>query len=66
MHIFGNIILTPHAAALTRESSEKMGVGAARQILQLIDGERPEFLVNPQMWERRRKLTSNHKQGDAA
>jgi D-3-phosphoglycerate dehydrogenase len=61
-----NIILTPHAAALTRESSEKMGVGAARQILQLLNGERPEFLVNPEVWERRRRPADNDKQGDAA
>jgi D-3-phosphoglycerate dehydrogenase len=51
-----NILLTPHAAALTRESSEKMGVGTARQILQLLAGERPSNLVNPQAWERRRRL----------
>lgn len=54
-----NIILTPHAAALTRESSQKMGVGAARQILQLLRGERPEFLVNPEVWEQRRELADN-------
>ena len=51
-----NIILTPHAAALTVESSEKMGVGTARQILQLLNNERPEYLVNPEIWERRRHL----------
>jgi D-3-phosphoglycerate dehydrogenase len=51
-----NIILTPHAAALTRESSEKMGVGTARQILQLLKGEKPQFMVNPDAWERRRRL----------
>ena len=52
-----NIILTPHAAALTKESSEKMGVGTAKQILQLLMDERPEFLVNPEVWERRRRLS---------
>ena len=52
-----NIILTPHVAALTVESSKKMGVGTARQILQLLNDERPEFLVNPEVWERRRRLT---------
>jgi D-3-phosphoglycerate dehydrogenase len=61
-----NIILTSHAAALTHESSEKMGVGTARQVLQLLAGERPQFLVNPQVWERRRRLAGNDKQGDLA
>ena len=51
-----NIILTPHAAALTRESSAKMGVGTAQQILQLLKGERPQFLVNPEIWAHRRRL----------
>ncbi|WP_420994775.1 hydroxyacid dehydrogenase [Cupriavidus sp. 30B13] len=46
-----NVILTPHAASLTQESSEKMSTGAARQLLQLMAGERPEFLVNPQAWD---------------
>ena len=51
-----NMVLTPHVAALTRESSEKMGVGAAKQILQLLRGEKPQYLVNPAAWERRRRL----------
>ena len=47
-----NVILTPHAAALTQESTRKMSLGAARQVLQLIAGERPEHLVNPEVWAR--------------
>ena len=58
-----NIVLTPHAAALTRESSEKMGVGTAKQILQLLKDERPEFLVNPEVWDRRRRLSDFASQG---
>lgn len=46
-----NVVLTPHVAALTEESSVKMSTGAARQILQLIAGERPQYLVNPEVWE---------------
>jgi D-3-phosphoglycerate dehydrogenase len=45
-----NVILTPHSAALTQESSRKMSAGAARQVLQLMAGERPEHLVNPEVW----------------
>lgn len=51
-----NVLLTPHAASLTTESSEKMGVGTASQILQLLAGEQPTWLVNPEVWERRRRL----------
>lgn len=61
-----NIILTPHAAALTHESSTKMGVGTARQILQLLRDERPEFLVNQEVWERRRRLADPAAQRGAA
>ena len=50
-----NIVLTPHAAALTDESSRAMSTGAARQILQLMAGERPDHLVNPEVWHVDRK-----------
>ena len=46
-----NVLLTPHIAALTRESSSRMSVGTAKQILQLMNGERPTHLVNPEVWE---------------
>jgi hypothetical protein len=47
-----NVALSPHAAGLTEENSQRMSEGAARQVLQLIAGERPEFLVNPEVWDR--------------
>jgi D-3-phosphoglycerate dehydrogenase len=47
-----NVIVTPHAAALTQESTRQMSIGAARQVLQLLAGERPGYLVNPAVWER--------------
>jgi D-3-phosphoglycerate dehydrogenase len=45
-----NVILTPHVAALTQESSLAMSLGAAEQVLQLMRGERPRHLVNAQVW----------------
>lgn len=45
-----NIVLTPHVAALTQESSIAMSVGTAQQILQLMRGERPTHLVNDEVW----------------
>ena len=52
-HVFfglDNVVLTPHVAALTQESSARMSVGAANQVLQLMNGERPTYLVNPEVW----------------
>ena len=47
-----NVLLTPHAAGLTRESARRMSEGAAAQVLQLIAGERPAHLVNPGIWDK--------------
>lgn len=47
-----NVILTPHVAALTQESTEKMSVGTAERLLQLMRGERPAHLANPEVWAR--------------
>lgn len=52
-----NVILTPHAAALTRESVDRMSLQAVRQILQLVAGTPPDHLVNPEVWPRRRRWT---------
>ncbi|MEC5406001.1 hydroxyacid dehydrogenase [Paraburkholderia sp. MPAMCS5] len=49
-HRLDNVVLTPHAAALTQESTARMSLGAARQVVQLLKGERPEHLVNPEVW----------------
>jgi D-3-phosphoglycerate dehydrogenase len=62
-----NAILTPHAASLTQESLGKMSKGAARRMLQIISGERPDNLVNPEVWERyqirRRELGADNLPG---
>lgn len=50
-----NVLLTPHIAGLTRESTASMSEGTARQILQLMGGKRPDHLVNPEIWDSRRK-----------
>jgi D-3-phosphoglycerate dehydrogenase / 2-oxoglutarate reductase len=47
-----NVLLTPHAASLTRESSATMSIGTARQVVQLLEGRRPDHLVNPEVWDR--------------
>lgn len=47
-----NVLLTPHAAGLTREASRRMSEGAASEVLRLLAGERPANFVNPEIWDR--------------
>ncbi len=42
-----NLLLTPHAAAITASSSRGMAVGAAEEMLRILRGETPRNLVNP-------------------
>jgi D-3-phosphoglycerate dehydrogenase len=45
---FDNVILTPHLAAVTRESRARASVAAADEMLRMLRGERPRNLVNPE------------------
>ncbi len=45
---------TPHLAGLTAESGARLAQSAAEQILAVLNGERPRFPVNPEVWEQRR------------
>ncbi|MFQ5938286.1 MAG: hydroxyacid dehydrogenase [Acidiferrobacterales bacterium] len=47
-----DLILTPHIAGLTIEARRELALSAANQILQVLRGERPPHLVNPDVWER--------------
>ena len=49
-----NVIMTPHAASVTRQSRLRSGTMAADAILCVLRGDRPEGLLNPTVWERRR------------
>ncbi|RLF49855.1 MAG: phosphoglycerate dehydrogenase [Thermoplasmata archaeon] len=44
-----NIILTPHIGASTKEAQERAGVTVARDVLRVLKGETPEFLVNKEV-----------------
>jgi D-3-phosphoglycerate dehydrogenase len=46
--LFGieNVIMTPHSAALTQESMDRMGLHAAMGIHSVLSGEKPEWSVN--------------------
>ena len=51
-----NVVLAPHAGAFTWEGKSRSNPGAAQQALQVLRGERPPFLANPEVWSRRRVL----------
>jgi D-3-phosphoglycerate dehydrogenase len=52
---FDNVVLTPHSAPATTGVWEAGWAMIARQMLQLAEGEQPEALLNPEVWERRRR-----------
>ncbi|RJR38325.1 MAG: hydroxyacid dehydrogenase [Desulfobacteraceae bacterium] len=49
-----NVIVTPHYCAMTEESLYNMATMVARGVLDGLKGKRPEYLVNPEIWEKRR------------
>jgi D-3-phosphoglycerate dehydrogenase len=52
-----NVIVTPHYCAMTAESLYNMATMVARGVLDVLDGRRPQYLVNPETWEKRRMQT---------
>jgi glyoxylate reductase len=50
-----NVILTPHIASATWEAREEMGEQAVLAILSTLKGEKPQNLVNEEVWKKRRK-----------
>jgi phosphoglycerate dehydrogenase-like enzyme len=44
-----NIIFTPHLGASTIEAQAKAGEIIAEQVLKALSGEKPEFIVNPEV-----------------
>ena len=54
-----NVVATPHTAGFTEAALRAMGMGVAKELLAVLDGERPSNLVNPSVWDspaRRRPL----------
>ena len=48
-----NVILTPHLAGTTIECNARMAIEAAKEMLRMLAGERPENLVNPECLDKR-------------
>jgi D-3-phosphoglycerate dehydrogenase len=47
-----NVVVSPHVAGVTREANRQMAVQVAGEMLRVLRGERPEALVNPEVWPR--------------
>src|SRR5437867_9733203 len=45
-----DVIATPHIASATGASKDRLWRGAIAQALQVLRGERPPYLVNPEVW----------------
>lgn len=50
-----NVVLSPHAASNSAEGNRRMGMGAVTQTFQVLCNERPPSLVNPEVWDNRRR-----------
>ena len=48
-----NVVLTPHLGGATAETIERHSHMMAGDILRFLDGQRPEYLVNPEAWQPR-------------
>ncbi len=53
-----DVIVTPHVASATVAGKDRIYRQAIAQALQVLRGERPPHLVNPDVWEHRRTSTS--------
>lgn len=52
-----NVVVTPHIASSTDRGFTAMMNGTADQIIQVLRGERPPFMVNPEAWPGRVKAS---------
>jgi phosphoglycerate dehydrogenase-like enzyme len=46
-----NVVLTPHTAAFTFEGMNNMSSGVVDQLIGYLNGEKPPFLVNPEVYQ---------------
>jgi phosphoglycerate dehydrogenase-like enzyme len=46
-----NLLLTPHLASFARETGERVSLSAARAIVDLMNGRKPQFVVDPSVYD---------------
>ncbi len=46
-----NALLTPHLASFARETGERVSLASAQAIVDLLQGRRPQFVVNPEVYK---------------
>jgi phosphoglycerate dehydrogenase-like enzyme len=51
------IVVTPHVASGTNDGRRRLFIDAFEQVIQVLDGERPVHLVNPEVWNRMETTT---------
>ena len=56
LYHFDQVVLTPHVASFTVEGRRRMGLTVVEDVLRALRGERPEYLVDPEVWEKRRRV----------
>ena len=47
-----NVVVSSHVAGVTKEANRQMGVQVAGEMLRVLRGEKPQVLVNPEVWPR--------------
>ncbi len=50
-----NTIVTPHLSSFTDEGKMKMGVAVVKGVIDVLEGAFPDFIVNGEVWDKRRK-----------
>ena len=44
---FDNVIITPHTAFFSQESSEELQLRSSQQLFDVLEGLKPKFFINP-------------------
>lgn len=53
-----NIVVSPHNAGLTEESMRQLAIRTIDVALEVIAGQQPATILNPEVWERRRRAAA--------
>jgi D-3-phosphoglycerate dehydrogenase len=50
-----NVVLSPHTAGNTVEAARQLALASAEIVIAVLSGKKPEGLLNPEVWDRRRR-----------